>query len=280
MLFRTPRKIVPEYEHEKWNMVVLPTKAHYLVHYLLYKAIKHSSCVYSFNQMRRVSKQRGIVNCRLYASVRKDFALAIQSNNLGRTVSQECRVAASKRFANTNLYRNKDTHKIQRFIVGTQPDNWEPFQTGRVRTQISREKLGRSMKGRMWQYHPDTKDVKFTKDRLPGYVLGFPDWILADKVSNTQGTVWYTNETTGQSLRLEEGQTVPPGYIRGRSYNNVGIERMNAGDKIKVINLLDKQYSLIDKHSFDPQMHMMSGSSLSNTVVYEYESKKIGRAHV
>lgn len=50
-----PRSMFPEYADSPWNIVRLTPKAHYIAHYMLWRAVKNRSTLYAFNLMRRAS---------------------------------------------------------------------------------------------------------------------------------------------------------------------------------------------------------------------------------
>lgn len=46
-----PKSIFPEFKNEKWNIVNLPLRVHYLSHYLLYRMTEHPKMAMAFNMM-------------------------------------------------------------------------------------------------------------------------------------------------------------------------------------------------------------------------------------
>lgn len=266
-----PRKLWPEFEKEVWNIVVLPTKAHYLSHYLLFKAFSNRSCAFAFNQMRRVSKKNGRSNCRLYAAVRKEIAQHISETNTGRACTPENKLRKSKLFQGTNIYRNQDTGELQRFKVDTQPTNWVPFQTGRIRTDASKSKMSSIMSNRQHQYNPETREVRFESGLLPGFVQGLPDWIERD-YNYLSDLIWTYNPQTGEHKRIRSEEQIPQGFVEGRRYNNVGFQQINNPDYLKVINLDTKISQMIHKTDFDPRLHMQQGPALDKIVLYKYNN--------
>lgn len=51
-----PSKVFPEYKKEKWNIVSLPFRVHYLAHYCLYKAVHHKKITSAFICMNTMNK--------------------------------------------------------------------------------------------------------------------------------------------------------------------------------------------------------------------------------
>lgn len=267
-----PIKIFPEYKKAKWNLVVLPTKAHYLAHYLLFKAISDKSCVYAFNQMRRVSKSNGVVNCRLYEAVRKEFARLISENNTNSKMSDKVKLQLHLKFKGTNVYRNVETTKLQRFLVGKQPNGWEPFQTGRVRTKQSKDKIKKIMSGRIWQYNTNSKKVCFSKNLLDGFTLGYPGWYNGNR-GILQDYKWMHDPETNEHCRIKNTLPMPEGYILGRKFKNFGFDMINNSNVFRIIDLATKTFTMINKIDFDPKLHMTAGTSIDDTFIFLYNNK-------
>jgi len=264
-----PRKIFPQYMCSKWNIVILPAKAHYLAHYLLFKACSDKSFVYAFNQMRRISKSNGVSNCRLYASVKKEFAEIISQNNSSRAMSDENKSRMRLLYKGTNVYRNKKTKELRRFLVGQQPDDWEPFQKGRKRSSESKQKIKEKMNNRIWQYNPSTKEVKFAKSLVDGFVEGYPDWYENGEYG-LQDYIWVHNPISGINLRIHNSKNIPEGFIEGRKFENKGFQKINNSDLMRVVNLESKTFMMINKIDFDPYLHLKTGTSIENIFLYQY----------
>ena len=267
-----PKSMFPELAKNKDNIVTVPARAHYLLHYFLFKSISHRGCVYAFNQMRRISKQRGILSCRLYMSVKTKFAKIISENNKGRVMSLSNKKQISDRFKDTNLYRNKKTKKLKRFKAGQNIKGWEPFQTGRIRSPESKNKTKNSNSNRIWQYNKKTKDVKFEKVIIPGYTKGFPPWIdnNSDYIKNTK---WIHNTSTKENKRVQKNQKLPDGWKTGRgNYDNTGLSTMNNKNYTTVFDLITKKSCLIDISTFDPYRHIKHGKSADNILFYKYKN--------
>ena len=262
-------KIFPEFKKEKWNLILLPVGAHYTVHYLLLKSIRHNSCVFAFNQMRRISKRFGKPKCRLYAAVKKEFAILISENNTGRPKPDGYGKFMSDLHRGTNCYRNNDSGEIRRFKVGDQPNNWVPFQTGRVRTAESRAKLGDSIRGRILQYDPNTKDVKSVYKLLSGYINGAPPWFdnHAEKLKDYS---WLYHQETGKVLRIDISNGIPDGYKVGRQYENKGFAMINNSNLIRMLDLKEKKYCMVDKSRLPNKQYIKHGSAIDNVWFIRY----------
>jgi len=262
-----PRKMYPEFTDSIWNRVLLPGKAHYIAHYLLFKSVGDRSCVYAFNQMRRITKNTKL-NCRLYATVRIEFAKLISENNKGRIKTERQLAAISESNKGTNTYRSP-AGILQRFRIGTEPNGWVSFQTGRVRSESSRNKIRNSIAGRIWQYNPTTGEVKFEKKVLTDFITGFPPWFNSAGI-RTAETVWVHDPITGKNKRLKQSDSLPTGYEFGRIFDNKGFDRINNQGLVRVLDLLKKEFCLVKEQDMDKTKHVKHGSALDKIYLYKY----------
>jgi hypothetical protein len=261
-----PVKIYPEYSKEKWNIITLPAKAHYIAHYLLFKSIRHKSCIYAFNQMRRITKNKN-PKCRLYAEVKKNFASIISENNKGRPKTDSQLFAISEANKEKNTYRSP-TGELKRFFIGDEPEGWVSFQTGRIRSNESKKKIQSIMSGRLWQYHPINKDVKFEKTLLPDYIAGFPPWFSVP--SGSKNSIWIHHRHTGKNKRLKNTEPLPEEFIFGRNFENVGFDKINNQNYVRVLDLINKKFCLVKKQELIKSRYVKHGGSIDNIYLYKY----------
>jgi hypothetical protein len=267
-----PVGVWKEYKNEKCNIVNLPSRAHLIVHYMLYKCLDHPSCIFAFNQMSRVSR----LNSRLYANHRTDLANAISLMNSGRKHTEEQRRKKSEENKGKNNYRNMETNEIRKFKVREQPEGWVPFQTGRVRTEKSKRKLGDKIKGRKWQYNSETKEICFDYELKSGFILGYPDWLVEDREHNVEQYKWAYCPRTGKSVRTLE-EDIPVGFIKGRKYNNEGFNKINHSGLIRVLDVEKLEFILVDQETLNrsPEKYIKHGSGLDDILVFEYKGKTV-----
>lgn len=64
-----PRSLFEEYVRCKWNIIKVPGKLHYILHYLLAKFTNDVKMIHAFNNMRRIQSTL-VPNCRLYEAFR------------------------------------------------------------------------------------------------------------------------------------------------------------------------------------------------------------------
>lgn len=121
-----PVSLFPEYSRESWNLIKVPGKLHYILHYLLAKFTKDVKMIHAFNNMRRLQNCIS-PNCRLYAAYRNIWI----ENQKSR-----------KWFYNSKTKEKKFCYSIP------EGDNWEKGYG---------EYVGKSKKGKKyWAYNIST----------------------------------------------------------------------------------------------------------------------------
>lgn len=268
-----PRSIFPEYEKENWNIKCVPSRLHCILHFCLYKSIKHNSCIYAFNQMRnRVVNQHQQFNFKLYAQVREEFAKIISENNSGRICDEKTKEHLSEVNRGKTIYRNPETNECKQFKVGGQPAGWIDAKVGTIATDERKQKIGKVHKGSSWQYNLMTKEVKFSKILLAGFTPGFPPWFTASGIL-CKNTVWVSNPFTGETARLSQHEPLPENYIFGRMFENKGFNQINNSNNIRVLDLLEKKFCLILNSEFDNKRYKKHGGKLHDIYIISYNDK-------
>lgn len=265
-----PKTLFPAFEKEKWNIINLPVKAHYIAHYLLFKSIDHNGLIYAFNQMRRITKSTK-PNCRLYKIVKESFAKIVSENNKGKTCSEEVNKRHSELMKDTNVYRSPNK-ELKRFPVGQAPDSWVPFQLGRKRTNESKQLMSTLMSNRIWQYNEITKEVRFEKYLLDGFIAEFPPWLTASGLV-AKDTVWIHHAVTKKNNRIKFDQPLPNNYVYGRYYlDNKGFDRINNSDELRVLDLVEKKYCLVKKTMMLNPRYVKHGSPIDKIFLFKYNN--------
>lgn len=267
-----PSGIWREHKKEKNNMVNVPVRAHIILHYLLYKSLNHVSCIFSFNQMSRAGK----LNSKLYATHRIDLARAVSLLNFGRIHTTEQRNRLSKANIGKNNYRNPETGEIKKFIINEEPAGWVPFQKGRIRTKQSKRKIGNKIKNRKWQYHTETGEARFDYELHPGFVYGYPKWLVEGRKHQFEEFKWAYCPSSGKVIR-NIIENIPAGYILGRNYNNKGFEKINRSGLTKVLDVVKCEYVLIKNSLLGeyPERYVKHGMKIDDILVFEYKGKKL-----
>jgi hypothetical protein len=170
-----------------------------------------------------------------------------------------------------NNYRNEQTNEIKSFLVGQQPTGWVSFQKNRKRTKESKDNMADIMSGRIWQYNEITKEVRFEKTLLPGFVQGYPEWIDASKES-IKLLNWAYNPDSGESVRINPRNGIPDGFILGRRYDNIGLKTMNNADISRVVDLQEKTFCMVSTKTLPHPRYIKHGASIDKIYLYEYNN--------
>ena len=86
-----PRCLFEEYIESDWNIIKIPSRVHYIAHFLLYKADIDSKLTYAFNMMNvtrtyqedRITS-RLLNHSKLYEKFKNDMIVAIKLSNTGK----------------------------------------------------------------------------------------------------------------------------------------------------------------------------------------------------
>ena len=203
-------------------LVRVPSRLHFILHYLLYKFTKAKSMIFAFNQMRRCA-----LNGNLYKEHRTIINKVISQSNKGRTRSDNVKEHLRDLTLNTAIYRSP-SGEMKRFACNQQPSDWVFYRTGTSNSQSQKNKLSAAMSGRRYFYNPQTEDVLFSKDDPgSGWVEGLPLSFNERMKEITTGLNWYFNESTGEQTRSKES----PGddWVRKRKFGGrfVGFTEVN-----------------------------------------------------
>lgn len=248
-----PVSLFPTYKKDINNIVVLPHRVHYLVHFLLMKFTRHKSMVFAFNQMNRVAK-----NSVLYESFRTLLAQTISENNRNKVMYNDgvTNIMLDKD-TDIDLYNNSNNvtytkgsvheSKMKRKLIAIDSNgdkvmisseeyssgNYKTHKTGRHSTQETKDKISESKVDRVY-YNNGVNNIFIKKDELPpiGYVLGF--------VSNenygvqAKDTIFINDGKITQ--RIHKDEVIPTGFVRGRlEFDNKGFEKVNSSEYINAV---------------------------------------------
>lgn len=267
-----PVSLFPSYKKDTNNIVVLPNRVHYLVHFLLMKFTRHKSMIYAFNQMNRVAK-----NSVLYDSFRSLLSQTISENNKGKVMYNDgtSNIMLDKNIdidvynkTNNVSYVKGSVHesKMRRKLIAidSQGDkvvisseeyssgNFKTHISGRKSTQETKDKISESRVDRLY-YNNGVNNIFIKKDDIPpiGYVLGF---VSNEKMGIHSKDTVYINDGKN-TLRIHKDADIPDGFVKGRvEFNNKGFEKVNSDDYINAVYDIYKCESLgklIHKDDFD-----------------------------
>ena len=214
-----PKSIWPEYEDDKWNKRKIPTRWHYLIHWILLKIFRKENLQhkmsFAFNQMSRtLGKRKGV----LYEKRRKYISAAVKKANTGRKHSPEIKNACSKRIKDTVIVMDKFGN---RFRVDTSDPRYISGElvfhlTGSTHSEETKQKMSdnNGVKGKIC-CHKDGKIDYFNENEIPdGWEVGWTDEQRKQKSLYFSSTKWYNNGKVNR--RIKDGDLIPKGFIRGR----------------------------------------------------------------
>lgn len=217
-----PRSIFPKYIKSNKNIIAIPTRWHYLVHWLLIKIFRNekyrNQMSHAFNNMKRVIKhesKKGV----LYEMSRKYISSAVSTANLGRKRDTKFKLMISERNLGMMVVRDKKGNQFKartddpKVISG----EWVYYRNGYKHTKetIAKMSMNSGIKGKTPCYN-DKNEVKyFIKDKIPaGWKKGQPPEILKERRLNRKSLRWYNDGKN--NTRISEGDVVPYGFVRGR----------------------------------------------------------------
>lgn len=219
------------------EIVKVPLKLHFILHYLLFKFTKTKEMTFAFNQMRRISP-----NSRLYKKNRIFISQVISECNKGRPCSDERKRQISECMKGTYNYKSPD-NVIQRFKIGEQPEDWVSFKLGQLNSQAQKDKLSSMMKDRKW-YYSIFGDVCFSHKNLEDdfWIQGMSEKFKKQVSQRMKGLKFFYNEKTKEQVRSYES----PGddWIQKRIYkgNFKGFQNINS--EKRYLNLKTKQIEI------------------------------------
>lgn len=112
-----PRCLFEEYIESDWNIIKIPSRVHYIAHFLLYKADIDSKLTYAFNMMNvtrtyqedRITS-RLLNHSKLYEKFKNDMIVAIKLSNTGKLTVLDKHTNEKIRVSSTEYKTNKDKY--------------------------------------------------------------------------------------------------------------------------------------------------------------------------
>lgn len=227
-----PEALYPQYSSSQENMIRLNGRDHFLAHYYLAKGIRNKSCIFAFNQMRRILKSLEDTDdimklSLLYEEFRKEHSKNISENNkltfnnLPKERQEQLRKDFSERMKGKVNVRYPDgtTKRI--------PKDHEDYTSGlAVFTRVgykhkedTKHKMSNSakMENKGECYTDGIKNVYLRQDEeIPaGFVKG-----SKSKGVSVEVGAWYYFPETNQNIRVKNGDEIPEGAVPGRISEN------------------------------------------------------------
>lgn len=214
-----PRSTHSAYIRHSNNIVRLPVRAHYLVHYILSKAIKHSSYIYAFKMLRKYGK-----NSRIYNQFETEWRENISKCNKGRVRSQDVRDAVSKanigKLVVTDGNKNfKISMSDPRYISG----ELKSYRVGYIHTEATKDKMSKNgIKGCTPLRINGEIKYKYTEDEVESSEISevWTDEMRQRKSALVSDYVWYHDKITKKNCRLLSDAIPGENLTKGRYFDN------------------------------------------------------------
>lgn len=277
-----PRSLFPQYEKEKWNIIEISPRLHFILHWCLHYAMKGSmsfayfqmcihpkynfkitSSQYAIAQEAYAEEMKGRVWCMVGDKLRRlrpDNDMLISGEaTIVEDFSELPHVKASVGKENLAckgkaLCFQSSTAELK-FVPLSDIDYQEFIPYGLMRDEESRRKTSEALAGRKHCYDPETGERKFIKtlDELPdGWKLGYSEEWQANQSKALTGKKHYHNPLSGEVGRFREDE-VPEGWKAGRKrFKNVFSE------KVPTVNRKTGERVMIPKGSPFPRYHTLS----------------------
>lgn len=230
-----PRAMFPEYVETKENIISIPTRWHYILHWILFKIFNHglykSQMIFAFNNMKRII-QSDNKRSSLYEMSRKYVSEAVSKSNTGRKKSVENKQAIGRRTKNTVIVKDSDENRFRvskddpRYLSG----ELVFYRTGTKHSKKTIENLknNNGIRGKTPCYDSEGNIKYFFEDEIPeGFSKEMPKTQREKLSISKRGLLWYNNGV--KNIRIKEGKEVPEGFVRGRlpSGNFIGWNEVN-----------------------------------------------------
>lgn len=240
-----PKKIYPQLEKLKSNIVVLTAREHYLCHWMLAK-IYGGTMWFAFNQMKRVI-QGDVKKSALYSLSKKYIAEVQSKAATGRKMTSENKYRMSKRMSGMVWVKNKNDYLDYKLMPVSDKlyisGEYVQIHTGRKNSIESLKNLkdNNRIKGKIPYFNEKSGIVKyFKKDAdIPVDFVPGRDPKSNTKNSNSNKDLRYINNPlTQEQTRLKYNSKLPDGWEFGRiNGHQTGLSIMNDPNKITIFNL-------------------------------------------
>lgn len=293
-----PKSLYPEYKKEKWNLIKVSVKAHYILHHILARALG-GKCYSAFYQMSIHPKLNLKITARQYNEAVTNFKILNKgvctyrsaiTGKCHRAHKEDYRVLSGeyvhnfkgKTLSPARVQYMKDTLVVfdssnRKYCRVYKDENYfskinsgEYIHTGKLRSEESRKKTGDRLRDAVAV--TDGETIKFLKpsEEIPeGFRRGLPHKTKQKMSKASKNKNFYHSPVTGHQIKVY-GDSVPEGYVKGR----ISFGRENDIMDWKYgINVLTGEKIKVNKDSCFPDFCI----NKSKKVVYQYinENKEV-----
>ena len=268
-----PRKLFPELKEDFNNVVRLPYRAHYLVHWLLAK-IFGSYMWFAFNMMSRV-KHKLCFSSALYEQRRK--YLRQQLKEMPRSaMSEENKRKISQAAKNTVVVKDEEgnTFRISREDPLYKNGTLKHYRVGYKHKNSTIHKMKENSPLRGTHYYTNNKkETIYLKDgeEIPdGFVLGrHPEIKELYDYNYLNQSVWVNID--GKNKRIDKDQVGEHTNIGRVNFINRGFEKVNNQEYKTCFDPYEWSYKLIHISQIK-NVFLSSGIKLTNIKLYGYKN--------
>jgi len=258
-----PRSLYPKHIKDTKNTIMLPTRVHYIVHWMLAKGTNDNKMWFAFNMMNRVIQSTNKKSS-LYRQAREYVKKAISESNTGRPHTEEQKRDLSKRMTNMVVVKDKDGN-IKHVSVNDEKyksGEYVYYRTGMKHKKSTIEKMveNNGIRDKIRYKNIETNEYGYFKE---SEILN-REWIIdnSDMKSITKdrfvGSSFYHDPITKKHSRIKFGEHVPENLIKGRYFEkNKGFDVANS--MINVVDLIERKC----KKVFVVESHYAKGSATS-----------------
>ena len=236
-----PRSMFPDLVKEKWNIVRVTPRVHYIMHWMLARAYG-GSMGSAFFQMSihpkyniRITSSQYQEATRMHSERISGTKFYMFEGKVRRFKEDDQRVLSGEATPYKHVRRRGyemeslkgtcvayDTETGERKRVNVDDIDYERYiPTGALRDEDSRKKTSDALSGRVRYTNGDTVSYIKDGDKIPE---GFYVWEATDeyreKVSKrVSDTTFFHNPETGECIRLDGDDPIPDGFKKGRANN-------------------------------------------------------------
>lgn len=270
-----PRKLYPELEKDKNNIVKLRARDHLKSHILLYKAFnKRPEMAFALNMMANRGKLDERFNIEdiekdfeyygiLYEEFRQNVAQCISNANSGHIMSDKQKEILLKYNKGKVVVRdqNGNTMRVDKNDARYLRGELVYYRVGYKHTFQTKQKMSESSHKGLHPYYNNEGKIIYAKECPDGYTYGIPNDtknILSKKFSNM---IYLYNPQTNESLRQDKDLPIPDGFIKQRQKKGgfQGFDKIN--ESIKCYNIKSKEYYFIKRRDIDWDTDIVSISA-------------------
>lgn len=286
-----PRKLYPNLEKDKNNIVKLRARDHLKAHIMLYKVYnKRPEMAYALNMMAnrgKLDKRFNIDDIEkdfeyyglLYEKFREEVAKIISKSNSGHIMSDKQKEILVRYNKGKVVVRDKNGNTMRvdkndpRYLNGELVHNCFGCKHSEETKQLMSDN---SHKG-LHSYYNEEGKIVYAKDCPNGYKKGLPNNLRKNLSNIFKDMIYLYNPQTDESIRQNKNLSIPKGFIKQRKKTGgfQGFDKVN--ESIRCFNIETKELRFIKRCNIDWDKDIVSisasdGKNILNNNVYIIEN--------